>query len=65
MDTISNGSLKLDANIYAMNQAKKLPELVVGKLLESASVQQTQVMQEGAKQAAEATGRGINFDSQA
>lgn len=65
MNTISNASLKMDTNIYAMNQAKKLPEMAIGKLLESASAQQTQMAQDTAKTAAAATGVGKTLDLKA
>jgi len=65
MNTISNTSLKMDTNIYAMNQAKKLPEMTVGKLLESASAQQTQMAQQTAQSVAAATGLGNTLDVKA
>lgn len=65
MNTISNASLKMTANISAMNKAKKLPEVLIGTLLDSASQQQTQMQQSALKSAAEATGMGQNLDIKA
>ena len=65
MNTISNASLMMDTNINAMNKAKKLPEVLIGKLLESASEQQNQMQQNAASIASATTGTGQTVDIKA